>query len=540
MKIDLTPSVNIFKTYKNYRYTPSSALGEYFDNSTSSFFENKEAIVDRRIILIVDRRIKGNAKLNIADNAYGMNEENFIRAVRIDDKKKVSERNKFGVGLKVSAIWYSDVWSIETLEYETKDLRKFTFDLDKITQSPNNVFPAEVSKAEFIGEDLGLGFTSGTIVTLNNPRELPTNKHQIKKIYKNISQQFANDIRADNLKFQICEIKNLPNGDIVYIDLISKYIGNEGKVPSKNSIDDLQSVLEEKIVWKKVEGKDFVRDFELSIKDPFDENKIYNITGIVGWVEDSGVGKGGIKRLWKNRALESSLWTEKEIFGLANGIIAQRLYCELDFTDFEVSNSKDTFSIGETLEYELIQALKKSLDGIKKEIREISQKETDERNRLKLEKEVAENEKALSANQQSSYQNEKAIISNKIIDVEELAELYLEVGGKTVGIKTTISEDFLDNDQLIKNQLEDDENLEYHFSINKNHPLIANASENNINNIIKLIYLVCRTDMESKVSHVLHMDSDWFSSVKLINELLTKDFGSEDIDKLIKGDKDEI
>lgn len=534
MEIDLTPSVSIFKTYKNYKYTPASALGEYFDNSTSSFFENKTEIVDRRIYLIVDRRDKKNTKLHIVDNAYGMTKENFVRAVRIDDKKRESERNKFGVGLKVSAIWYSDVWSIETLEHNTNNYRKFVFDLNEIEKKDGNIFTAEETQRNSIGNDFGFSFNSGTILTLNNPRELPTRKHQINKIYKSISKQYANDIKEDGVKFHICELADLPNVGLRYIDLVHKYVSGGDGISTRDSIDELLAVEPEKVIWRKVDGKDFVEDFHMQIVDPMNEEKIYTITGVVGWIEKSGVGRGGVKRLWKKRALEQTLWTPKEVFGLANTIIAQRLYCELDFSEFEVSNSKDSFILNENLEYELIKKLGLELSDIKSKINDLNEKEKARKKQINLEKisKSFENSSAPAFNRAFENNQEvikSTVIENKIIDEKPITEMFLTVGDKKVEIKTMISSDFESDDQLIKIIKEDDENLEYHFTININHPVIKNASPENIDNITKLIYLICRTDMELKVGHILHRGIEWFSSIKMINEVFNQKLDMEEI-----------
>lgn len=519
MKIDLTPSTNIFNTYKNIKYTPASALNEYFDNSTSSFFEHGTKNDDRRIIVVIDRREKGKEKLHIVDNAFGMNEENFIRAVKIDDKKKETERNKFGVGLKVSAIWYSDVWTIETLEYGTNKFRKFKFDLKEVQASDGNEYDAEVSDKQRIGGELGFQFESGTIITLMNPRELPTSKVAVEKIVKNISSSFSHDIADENVKFQICEMKTTKYGGIEYLDLVAKYFGKNGEKQIKQQTKNLKAVEPETKEWKIIDGKECTVDISFQLTDPDDENKIYNVSGTMGWITDSGMGKGGIKRLWKNRALEPQLWADGQIFGKQNTYVAQRLYGELDFTDFETSNSKDSFLIKAEVEEQLVIRLSNELAEIKKLINKLSKEEA------KKKKELRESriEESFINNVDPVFDSDKKLgqkVKNEIVDDSKVkTETILKIGDKTVNVKTILSDEFDNDSQLIRLKNQNDEEFIYEYEINMNHKIIKSASEDNIDNITKLIYLVCRSEMEARVDFLINNNFGWFKTINKINDL---------------------
>ncbi len=523
MKIDITPSLNIFNTYKNFSYNMSSALFEYFDNSTSSFFQNGTKKDKRYIITLVDRRDKDNAKLMIIDNAFGMNEEDFVRAIRIDNKQKMSERNKFGVGLKVSAIWFSDVWTIESLESGKNNYRKFTFDLNEIQNSTSPEFPAEVSKRNFIGDEFGLDFEQGTIITLNNPRDLPTNKNSVERLVKNIANQFTNDINKENVKFIISEIKENNNGSIEYTDLVTKYFGKEDERHIKQILTNSMPVPTKKVEWKKVNGFDVCEEINISVDDPKDNRVTYTITGVVGWISDSGVGKGGFKRLWKNRALEDKDWQPEQILGKPNGYVAQRMYGELDFSHFEPTNSKDGFIIDSDLEFEIIRVLQDELKELKSRINKTSKQEAKEKKSMKL-KDI---QKSFNKNAEIVFNNNEHL-ENKVLinDLEPDGKTYalISISNKNVKISTSLSSNF-ENDYLINPKKKDDANFEYHFEINSNHDLISQASEENIDNITRMIYLVCYSEVVARVKYYVENE---FKSLSHIEHLNKKFYDKED------------
>lgn len=525
MKIDITPSLNIFNTYKNFGYKMPSALFEYFDNSTSSFFEKGKKTDERYVITLVDRRDKDNKKLMVIDNAFGMNEEDFIRAIRIDNKLKKSGRNKFGVGLKVSAIWFSDVWSVESLEEGTNEYRKFIFDLEEIQNSETPEFEGELINKKYIADDYSLDFTHGTIITLNNPRDLPVNKPSVEKLANDIASQFSNDIKEENVKFIIAEVTENRNGSIEFVDLVEKYFGETGSRHIRQNLSKSTPVKVKEIKWKKVNGYFENQEVNIDVVNPNNPSDMYTITGVVGWIENSGVGKGGFKRLWKNRALESSLWKPEDILGKPNGYVAQRMYGELNFDHFEPTNSKDGFIIDSDLEYAIIETLASELRTLKSKINKVSKAEATKKktNKLKdIEKSFSKNANAVfDKNSNVTY---KPTLAD--IDSEKTKNGLFQIQGKSVNIWITLTDDF-DNDDLIKEFKSDDKNFDYYFRVNENHSLIAYASPDNLNNIMRMIYIVCYSEVVSRVNYYVknHFEPSFY-----INNL-NKNF--------FKGDEDE-
>lgn len=522
MKIDITPSLNIFNTYKNFTYNISSALFEYFDNSTSSFFSDLEIKNDRTIITLIDRRDKTNPKLMIIDNAFGMDDEAFKRAIKIDNVQKKTQRNKFGVGLKVSAIWFSDVWSIETLDKKTKKHKFFEFDLDKIQNSESPIFDTEELDSKWIGSEYGLDYEHGTIITLNSPRELPTTKVTLEKLVDNISTQFSRDIKEERVNFKIVEVCETRSNSIYFVDLVNKYIYQDEKYEMQN-IDKCVSIKPFEIKWKKINGVEQYEEIEFEVDIPNDNAGIYTITGVVGWIENSGVGKGGFRRLWNGRVLENNSWKPERILGKPNGYVAQRMYGELDFSSFEPTNSKDNFLISSDLEEFIINEFENVTKSLKRKISKISKEEA--ANKKILNKQKVSNSFRKSQSEVFNKKN-NSIGINVILNTEDKKDnglsSIIQIGNVNVTLETKLVENFKDK-TLINLTTKDDEKKHYIFEINKNHKLITSASEENVDNITKLIYTICYSEIAARIQYHINDKFDDLSHIKRIN----KTFGEE-------------
>lgn len=519
MKIDITPSLSIFSTYKNFKYQLPSALFEFFDNSTSSFFEKGDKKDDRYVITLIDRRDKDNKKILIIDNAYGMNDSDFVRAIKIDNKRKTTQRNKFGVGLKVSAIWFSDIWTIETLENKTKKHRKFTFDLEKIQNSKTNVFESEDLKTEIIGGEYGLSFERGTIIELIEPREFPTSKVSATKLIDSISNQFSDDISNENVKFILAEVTTNKFGNMEFKDITEQYSTTSENGVFRNELLKCKPIKEREIKWHVVDGEEIFEEIEIEVSD-YNDLSTYIIKGIVGWREDSGVGKGGFKRLWNGRALESNIWKPERVVGLSNTYTGQRLYGVLDFSKFEPSNSKDSFLINSNLEIEIEDAINKKIRNLKSKINRLSKEQakiTKELKRTTIDKSFDKTNKDFQ-NNIKSYNAQKILINSK--DKFKNGHSYKNVinieKDLNISIDMKITDQF-ENHDLIKLQTCDTTKNTFEFLVNSKHPIIVNSSTENINNITNLIYVICFSEARAIIDYHQENKFTSFSHIKAIN-----------------------
>ena len=111
--INIRPTTGVYATYQRLSYTHPTAISEFVDNSTQSYYTNKDALLgleDFEKLYVMIEYIGGDkredARLSIEDNAYGMEREDFERALILDrPPKDRSGRSEFGMGLKTAACW---------------------------------------------------------------------------------------------------------------------------------------------------------------------------------------------------------------------------------------------------------------------------------------------------------------------------------------------------------------------------------------------------------------------------------------------------
>jgi Histidine kinase-, DNA gyrase B-, and HSP90-like ATPase len=122
--------VQAIRSYKRLPYTAWHALAEFVDNSTQSYMNHRETLDtalqnDERPFEVSIAYDKGTDLLRIADNAMGMSLAELEYALRIGQPPAdTSGRSKYGLGMKMAACWFGEVWSIrtkrlgETVEHE--------------------------------------------------------------------------------------------------------------------------------------------------------------------------------------------------------------------------------------------------------------------------------------------------------------------------------------------------------------------------------------------------------------------------------------
>ena len=127
-KLNIRPTSSVYATYKRLSYQPWTAIAEFVDNSTQSFYDHKEELLGVKYykgltieVNYIDDPEEGD-RLEITDDAYGMEWEDFQRAV-ILDKPPINRdgRNEFGMGLKTAACWFGSILSVESTRYNSKN-----------------------------------------------------------------------------------------------------------------------------------------------------------------------------------------------------------------------------------------------------------------------------------------------------------------------------------------------------------------------------------------------------------------------------------
>ena len=138
-RINIRPTSSVYATYKRLSYQPWTAIAEFIDNSTQSFYDHQEELMAQkyakglRITVDYIEDAESGDRLEIVDDAYGMEWADFQRAVVLDKPpKNTNGRNEFGMGLKTAACWFGSVWSVESTQLGSKNKYFTEINIDEI------------------------------------------------------------------------------------------------------------------------------------------------------------------------------------------------------------------------------------------------------------------------------------------------------------------------------------------------------------------------------------------------------------------------
>lgn len=181
-KVSIATRPLVYSTFRYINNTPWNALAEYIDNSLQSFIAHQDTLtkINPGGKLRIDIQMNQDT-IVIRDNAWGIEEENYQRAFELANiPLDASGLSEFGMGMKVSSIWLSNVWKVETCEYGTGVKKTVVFDLEKVVQNQETemvVLEESASKNDHY-----------TVVTLtqlsqNKPKQYATVKRHLSSTY---------------------------------------------------------------------------------------------------------------------------------------------------------------------------------------------------------------------------------------------------------------------------------------------------------------------------------------------------------------------
>jgi hypothetical protein len=304
MKLEL--GLDVIRSYKRMAYEPWTALGEFVDNSTQSYFNNREALErdfavkgERLTVNIVFEK-DGAGLLRITDNAMGMDRAELEHAMHVGlPPINQSGRSRYGLGLKQAACWFGNKWTITTKKLgETSE---YTVSL--------NVEEAAKGDGD-LHEKVATGLSSDSHYTRIEITDLNQRLHGRTqgKVKQYLAGMYSLDIEEERL--------------------ILFWQGTPLNV--ENDWEFLQNSRSEQY------RKDF--DFEVSGKKAW---------GWVGVLATGGRPKAGFAIAHNSRLIRvwPTAWRPDDIFGSTEGsndLVNQRVVGVIHLDDFEVSHTKDS------------------------------------------------------------------------------------------------------------------------------------------------------------------------------------------------------
>ena len=326
-KADVTVGTGIMEAFTRMPVETEQLLREFIDNSTTSYFDHKELldkIVDlRRCVITIDW---DDSQIVILDNAYGMNEEEFKRALKPNAKAKTyseGSRGQYGLGLKYAALNLGSWYSIETTSYNSNELYYAEVDLNELKKDIETI-DYDVNEA---------------------PKEKHYTKITIRELDRTIKdpprKRTPKETREDKLRTAISNIYRI---DIINHNLDiylnhKKIICQEPEFKQKENGGSWFTTFDE--------------EFEFS-------GKTYNYHGWAAILKKANVSNAGFMLLQKDRAIQLN-YRPEALFGKSNGFIYQRVIGEvsLDGNSWVVTFQKNAVKWDDFgLEDRFLQSLK--------------------------------------------------------------------------------------------------------------------------------------------------------------------------------------
>lgn len=336
--INIRPTTSVYATYKNIRYDPWTAIAEFVDNSTQSYYDNVKKLEatkywDGLTVDIEYRRDKANGDhLIIRDNAYGMDFRDFQRAIILDSPPKKKTRSEFGMGLKTAACWFGKCWSVESVALGSGIKYRTFVDVEALSKYKNE---------EITVEEISCSPKEhGTTITIWNLNRTLSGT-QIGKTKDQLRGMYRTDLRSGKIKI-------LYNGvGLVY---------ETPKVLTEILPDGSEKV------WKK--------DIEIS----FDFNgETKHVYGFIGIFDEGSTSGAGFTLIRYGRVIVGGYengYRPEEIFEKSNSYVYQRLFGELNLDGWRVTQTKDAFDLYGGLEDVLIEKLKDECEDYRKKAKE--------------------------------------------------------------------------------------------------------------------------------------------------------------------------
>jgi len=330
MSIELVVGPEAITNYRRLPYKPWYAIAELVDNSSQNFFNNQEVLTEAyeedskrqkrevQFEVRVDYE-KDNDLLRVWDNAMGMDLEELQNALTVArPPENPNGRSKYGMGLKTSACWLGNNWTIKT---------------KKLGETKEHIVKIDVTK--LATGDLSLDLKSNakpaedhyTVVTISNLNRQFQGR-TLTKIRQYLSSIYRHDLKTDTMKLE-WRGEELDWED----EDISNFVTAETGKPFKKDLDF------------EVDGK--------------------SVTGWAGVLKKGGRGKAGFAVLYYGRVIRGqpeNAWRPQLIFkDASNDLINQRLTGELHLDEFEVSHTKDDIAWENNQEEEIESKLKELL-----------------------------------------------------------------------------------------------------------------------------------------------------------------------------------
>jgi hypothetical protein len=319
--VTVTIGPDSIRNYRRLAYEYWYAMAEFIDNSTQSYFNNKQVLdaafvaegEGLRIDIVYER---DDDLLRITDNSIGMDEAELEAALQIaKPPKDRSGRSEYGMGLKTAATWLGDVWTVRTKKLGEEYEYLATFDVEKVANGALNL-PVKRSK------------------------------------------------KAADKHYTVIEVRQM-HSKIAgrTVGKIKDYLRSMYRVDTRDGVLDLRWMgtkllyAEDSDFLKAADGSPYRKDFDLVVGGK-------RVNGWVGILLSGSRAKAGFSILRRGRLIRGhpDAWRPRTIFGQdqgSNNLVNQRLVGEVNLDQFGASHTKSNILWRGNEEEDVEKALQK-------------------------------------------------------------------------------------------------------------------------------------------------------------------------------------
>ncbi|MCI5583046.1 MAG: ATP-binding protein [Anaeroplasma sp.] len=321
--VDVTVGSGIIGTYQRMPQKLERVFSEFIDNTTQSFIDHKDELI--KVTKSTVNKIEitwNNSEIVIKDKAFGMNKDDFSRALKLNapaDSYSENSRSQYGMGLKIAAAYLGDWYSIESTQLGSKEKYYAVVDVQEWMKTNPRTVKCTISDVQ---EN-----THYTIITIRKPlRDLTTSLDETLR-----------------KKLALIYSKDLDSGDLEI------FLNGRPIISTDPELRENQET-----------GSEYLNYFE----DSFVFNEVeYNYSGWIGILKTASTDDAGFTLSQYGRGIKLN-YRPSDIFGKPNSFQYQRVVGEIQLDDkkWRVTFNKDEFIWDDGLEKEFIKSLKGNKD----------------------------------------------------------------------------------------------------------------------------------------------------------------------------------
>lgn len=508
-ELNIQPQAGVLGVFSRLNYKPWYAIAEFVDNSTQSFYDHEAELACDGIhgfTIHINYDFEKNV-LTIQDDAFGMEIDDFSRAVKVDSPPEYKDgRNEFGMGLKTAASWFGNSWSVESTRYGSSSRYYTEIDIRKLREENLNcidIIDVDCDPKEH-----------GTIITINDVTKKIDASRTKGKIIQLLESMYRRDLNSGKIS-------------IWFNDTLLHF-------------DEYKCLEFRDTIWRKNIEYDFEYDGET-----------HHVKGFVGILANGGFGRAGFALFRRGRVViggEEQNYKPFRIFQQAQSTIAHKLFGEFDLDDFPVNQAKDGFVWDNGLEDAFVESLKSQIQDYIN-IARMTNKERAKEDEFSSEtsdkvhaqvQEFAESISSLNTDNDDSL-NESDSGETNSNNAEKAFEEYLNttndaeevaVGTErkySIQINEVIKKDFIvtwtiGNKTYWINKEDSEDGKQVHITININHPFFKPYSNNEDFKVVLEKFVISFVVAEEQAK--LTSDKDGYIRANTIrhkmNEFLSK------------------